>query len=256
MIAEKIISILVVILSLTVLLAIGLPDESLEPEVTMIVEGVPELSGLAWDPRLRHLVAVTDEGQILRMSLDGEILLRAESAGRDLEAASISADGARLLLLDEVGPGLCIADPATLEIAEELRIPSDDPRNLRFEGVLAQGGHVLLAREGGGIFRWSSVDPKRAPELIAATEAPLNDLTASADGEELLLLSRSRGLRLLSATGEPLGPWRRLRLRHAEGLAWVPGRGLYVVTDENPSRLALFARFHSWADLRRVLTAR
>jgi uncharacterized protein YjiK len=256
MIQEKIAPVVVVLLSATVILALSLPDGSLEPDFTTVVADTRELSGLCWDPERRQLVAVTDEGRILELSPAGEILRRRDTDGLDLEAVSLAADGTTLLILDEASPSLHAADPMTFELRTTVRIPSDDPANVRFEGVIGTDDHLLLAREGGGLFRWSPATPSAAPELVAATDAPLNDITASPDGEELLLLSRCRGLRLVSRRGEPLGPWKRLRLRRAEGLAWVPGRGLLVVTDENPSRLASFTHFHTWADLREALTTR
>jgi hypothetical protein len=69
----------------------------------------------------------------------------------------------------------------------------------------------------------------------------------------LLVISRDAGLRLYSAEGEALGPWQPVSHGRKEGAVFVPGHGLVVNLDEDPSLLLFFPDILNDASIKDLL---
>lgn len=109
---------LVLIVSVTVVGLSGKVDSKVEKN--LILGGViQEPSGITFHPDRRTLIAVGDEGQVVELTLDGEVTA-SRTIGGDLEA--ITADTHRKILyaVEEKEERLFLLDWETLEISSEI----------------------------------------------------------------------------------------------------------------------------------------
>jgi len=231
----------------------------LVPDEVFTLKGLPEISGLVYLEKKGVLLAVSDAGLAGEISLDGRLLRRRKMEARDLEGVALLPDGKSALVVDEQGQRLLRVGLDQFELQGASPIRTRVPRhskNRAMEGVaLLPGGRgaILLQEEHPCALVWTDLAGKGLGKVVLLNSKSASDLLLHTETSELVVLSRERGLRLLNLQGDPLGPWHPLRVRHAEGLALVPGQGLYVALDKVPGRLALFRQLDSWERLRAFL---
>ena len=231
--------------------------DRLEPDETMVLSGFPELSGLAWMPRRGTLLAVSDEGFVGELSLDGNLVRRRRFEGRDLEGVMLVEGGETALLLDEGRGRLLRLRISDFEVLSESGLPAESmgstSPNRSYEGLCAgpaPGSLTLLNEDPPVLAAWD-----RHADRVSVTDV-LSCGMASAvmrdpSGRILVLLSRDSGLARME--GARIGAWRPVADLFLEGMALVPGVGLFVAVDRKPSRLLLFRSLDSWRKLLEAL---
>jgi hypothetical protein len=138
--------------------------------------------------------------------------------------------------------------------------PDADSANSRYEGLANVGaeGRILLVNESPPML--VEVDPSKSPgeEMLVFRRLDARNVSAillAPGGDEIVLVSRDDGLRLVRRDGTPVGRWHRVASRRIEGIALVPEVGLFLAEDLQKSRLLLFRRFKTWDALRAFLVS-
>jgi len=130
--------------------------------------GAREPSGIACDARSGHLFLVGDEGRLVELDAEGQVLARHKVKG-DIEDVAIHGPSGRLVLLSERKSVLVVFDPARGEERREVRL--DDTallgqapllKNQGFEGLAFREDKAL---SGGGLFY---LVHQRAPAMVVA----------------------------------------------------------------------------------------
>lgn len=233
------------------------PPRGLKPDQVMVVKGAPELSGLAWHPGRETLFGVSDEHYMAEIDAEGKVLRRRDYPGRDLEDLCLLPGEVEFFVVEERGSALLTVRAEDLEILASRPLPPISRAvslNKRYEGMAydANRGRLFLLNEQQPAVL---VEMELEPEPRVLREVDLDCSEANAvllppGGEELVILSKTHGLRLYARDGTPRSPWRALAVGRAEGAAIIPGRGLYVASDDVPSRIAVFRGLDSWDKLR------
>jgi uncharacterized protein YjiK len=227
-----------------------LADGALHADLEVEVLGLSELSGLAWLEAGRVLVGVGDGGEIAEIGLDGRTSAHVRT-GEDLEDVALAAPG-ELLVLEEKGSRLERRSWPGGELVESRTLArfGHASANRGFEGLGAGDGALWVAsEEHPAAFRRVDAPPEEAAIRVTGATS-LSAILVGPGGEELLLLSRERGLLLVTSEGEAFGPWRPVVGSNLEAAAFAEGFGLVLGSDEVRSRLHLFRRYPGWADLR------
>lgn len=88
-------------------------------------------------------------------------------------------------------------------------------------------------------------------EPVHIIGAPSVNAVLAGHCDELLLLSRDYGLRLLAPDSQYAGEWKAvLHGDNMEGVVFVEGVGLIICEDRAPSRLLIFLKLKTWEDIR------
>lgn len=220
------------------------------------IGGLPEPSGLVLLPSGKSFLCVSDERWIAEIDLDGRVIDLLEYPDSDLEAVCLAADGESVLVIEERKLELLHFGWNPLRLLDVVSIKgrmntADD--NLGPEGLdLLPGGDLVLAVESAP----ASVLLLRpdGTSLEIFLDAPsVSEVVHLKGSGKYLLLSRERGLLVMDRDGRFSRDWLKLPGNSLEGLAIVPGRGLYVANDRDPGEFLLFSRFPDEESLLRAL---
>lgn len=233
-------------------------DGALVPDRIDVLRDLAELSGLAWNPETSSLVAVTDEGRVADLGVNGTLRSSRAFFRKDLEDVCWDPARKELCILEEKGSRLFRVAPDTLRLLDARHVLRSGAggRNHNHEGLAlaATPDRAYLASESRPA-AFAAVEPgAHEPGCRMLTGASsLTALVASPGGDELLLVSRERGLMIVTTSGRSLTPWRRVAAASVEAAALVPGEGLVLGTDERRSRLLWFRGLDAWGRLKEVL---
>ena len=232
-------------------------DATIRPDETLLLEGVREPSGLAWDERSQTLLVASDAGALVRVDDEGHVLQRQAFEEDDLEAVCLDPHSGHYLLLSERKSNVIEVDDVTLApigCTHLARLPRCFHRNAGFDGLC-----TLDASERTCVIK--EKDP--AALVIIDHDRPVRTVildAPSASGvlllkrfHEMVVVSRERGLRLLTREGRPLGPWKAVAATHVESIALIPGHGLYFAQDTIPGKLLVSRTLDSEEKLREAL---
>lgn len=217
----------------------------LRPERVVVVEGFPDISDLAWLEERQSFIAVSDEGLIGEVDLAGNVLQLKQMPGYDLESVStVPGQRDQVLVMDECGARLLWFSVPDLEVIREQKLPEAalvaDSCNKQIEGMALQGDEgMVLANEGPAMLLFFDRALQRLSHTVEVDTQYISEVIELFDGS-LLVVSRDAGLRLYSATGKTLGPWRKVSHGFIEGGTFVPGEGLVLCVDRDPSKLLFF----------------
>lgn len=250
------------VVALLVYLVFGRPGVHV-PDATYRDSALVEPSGVVWLPGRECLLVVSDELYVAEMTLEGKTIRRQPTGGRDLEDVVLLPGGEEALVVDERKPAVVRLRLRDLKLGKEVMLPAvpDTDPNRRYEGIacLQRDRRLLLVNERPGRLvevevDWDAGTARRVREAKVDTKT-LSGLVVSPDLQEIVVLSRSKGLRLLEISGKPLGPWHRIDAERLEGLTLVPGKGLVLVDDERAGAIHVFEGIDTWSRLREFLLA-
>lgn len=217
----------------------------LQPDTVLTIDGFPEISGLRWLPERQTLVAVSDEGFIGEVDLQGNVVTANQLIGYDMESViTVPGQPDQALVMGECGARRLWFSMPDYKVLRVEPLPDDavitDTCNNRIEGF-AWHGHdgLVLANQGPATLLFFNRDLTELRKTVSLDVELINEVISLYDGS-LLVVSRDDGLRVYSADGEPLGPWRRVSNVFIEGAAFVPGHGLILSADTDPSQLLFF----------------
>ncbi len=216
----------------------------LRPESVVTVENFADISDLAWLEERQTLIAVSDENLIGELDLDGNVLALRSYPGYDLESVSVIAGRSdRVLVMDECGGRLLWFSIPQLDLVRVQALPVEalvsDSCNKQIEGMAFVADGLVLANEYPASLQFFDRKLPRLRSSVSLDTKTISEVIALYDGT-LLVVSRDAGLRLYSAEGEALGPWRAVSEGFIEGGVFVPGRGLVLCVDRDPSKLLFF----------------
>ncbi len=227
-----------------------IPLPILTPDWRVTLADVDGGSGLAFCAATRTLALVTDQGELCELSLEGVVLRRRFLAGSDFEDLAFTPDGQRLIIISERRHELVTVDWASLKVVSERALPLLSPEghsNKRFEGLAVdpRDGSLWVAHERpGAIMTFDPTTESTTVRLI--NDSDVSAILASPDGRQLVVVSREQGLRLYGEDGHPIGDWLAIDAQRVEGIAFVPGVGLLMVQDFNPTMLLRFGSMPTW----------
>ena len=249
---------LVVVLAfLLVILALDLVSQwsRLRPAKVVTMENFRQISGLAWLEDRKTLIAVGDKGLIGEVDLEGKVLALRSYPGYDMESVTVLPGRTdQVLVVEECSGRLLWFSVPELEVVREQVLPEaariSKTCNKQIEGLAMHGNDgIVLANEGPAtllFFDRALTDLRRS---VSIDTRYISEVIALYDGT-LLVVSRDAGLRLYSAEGEALGPWQPVSHGRKEGGAFVPGHGLVVSVDSDPSLLLFFPDIRNDASIK------
>ncbi|MFN2376741.1 MAG: SdiA-regulated domain-containing protein [Candidatus Binatia bacterium] len=180
-----------------------------------------EPSGIVYHPQRNSLFIVGDEGAIGEVSLDGRLLRQFHFSG-DLEAVTVDPRSGLLYVVREAHEIIFEIRPDNFKILRRFTIDrsyNGDPNFLRRGGDGIEGLTFVPDEnhpEGGSLWAVNQFDP---PVLVQL------DIALRTSKEKFLTARIARALPVDSA---PLS-----------GLAWEPGRGVFLVTSSLWKRLVV-----------------
>lgn len=225
------------------------------------VEGVREPSGVAFDPRSRHLFVVGDEGSLVELTLAGSVV-RSHPVKGNLEDVAVHTPTGDLILLSEQKSELLLYDPSgqmerrriKLERAALLGIEPGD-KNSGFEGLAFRedprqpgGGIVFLTHQRfPAMIVAVAFDPGRptgslgADAVLGRWPVPLyDDLTAITyvpSLDRLLVIAEKKDRLLVMRPEGGLEEEMPLPGQQQEGLCLDGDGDLWVADDEGKALL-------------------
>lgn len=229
------------------------------PSRTFVIDGVREISGIAWIESTNTLMAVGDEGIIAEISLDGRILRQRKHKGCDFEdLVVVGPDDVRLI--EERKGDVFRIDLKTFDVRLLGRIdrPFGGNRALNrgYEGISYADGKYYLALEDKPVAVIEADPGSNEPTHTTAVAATSLSGIVAAGQDRFLLIARSRGLALWSPKDGMVTSWTTLTGTNIEGGCLVPGRGLFLCEDSVPSVFYVYEDVTSWTELERRLRAR
>ena len=240
---------------------------SLEPDRIIEVTGVAGSSGVVYLPGHGALLGVSDSGQVTLFDLDGRIRRQRTFYGRtgkkrqprDFEGVTLDRDTDYAWLIDETNRRLVRLHIDSLSLGK--RVPLRTPAlplispNKQFEGLTRmENGEFALAHEASPAALLVCTRSGHCGKPTHILDAPSVSEVIAGEGDELVLVSRQYGLRLWSVVAPYESTWRLIRRgSNVEGGALVPGFGLVLTEDRDPTRLLVFSSLKSWADVRNAL---
>jgi uncharacterized protein YjiK len=229
------------------------------PDRVVTVEGVKGLSGIVYRPDTATLVGLAGRGEVVEMDLEGRVLRRSRSGNAALKDIVQAAQPGYALLFDARGQRVLRLRLFDLSVVE------DDAISAAGSPPETAGGDFDGIARAGEALQWVLVNESHPASLAFTPDLQykarktylpgtpsVSGVISDASGN-LLLLSRESGLAMLSAGGGHRGAWRPINVEGAAGVALVPGRGLIVCTDTNPSELLIFRDLSSWQRIRDAL---
>ena len=240
---------------------------SLVPDRIIEVAGVACNSGLVYVPDRGALLGVGDSGQVTLIGLDGQILdqrtyYEPRESGkepRDFEAVTLGPEPGYAWLLDEANRHLVELRIDDLSLGREISLDAEvlpsASHNKQFEGLArTDNGDWVLAHEALPTALLLCEPGGHCPGPVRILDAPSVSDVIVGERRELLLISREYGLRLVPSVESRESSWRLvLGGSNVEGGALVPGFGLVLTEDREPTRLLLFTRLTSWEHVRQAL---
>ena len=217
----------------------------LRPARVVTVGNFPQISDLAWLEDRKTFIAVSDEGLIGEVDLEGNVLALRSYSGYDMESVTVLPGRTdQVLVVDEGRGRLLWFSVPELDVVREQALPDEafisESYNKQIEGLALHGDDgIVLANEGPAtllFFDRALTDLRRS---VSIDTRYISEIIALYDGS-LLVVSRDAGLRLYSAEGEALGPWQPISHGRKEGGVFVPGHGLIISVDSDPSLLLFF----------------
>jgi hypothetical protein len=232
---------------------------TLSPGSILTIENFADISGLAYLPNTRTLLAVGDDGLIGEVDMKGNILSRRSYSEYDFESVIVLPErDDQVLVIDEKGSRLVWFSVPGLNIVHEQDLP-DEARigttlNKQIEGIaLFKKDEFVLANEGPATLLFLNRNLNELIRSVSLGTHYISGLVPLYD-DSLLVISRDAGLRMYSATGEPLGPWRQVREGFIECGVFVPDHGLVLCVDRDPSKLLFFPEFRNDISLKEFFT--
>jgi len=239
---------LFLIISVTVVGLSGKEESGLKRN--QILRGViQEPSGLTYHPDRGTLIAVGDEGQVVELSLDGEVIAE-KVVGGDLEA--ITADPHRKILyaVEEKEERLFLLDWDTLELKSEIDLKPlaqeaglSRDRNDGFEAIAFQPAgegrttdRLLLGHQHRPVAILSIGIEGNPPELsflkrIDVDVSEVADLSYDPTGDDLwLLCDKGDKIYKIDESGSILSS-RSIPGDAQEGLAFSPSGDFFIADD-------------------------
>ena len=231
----------------------------LVPDLIVTVQGVKGLSGIVYRPDTATLVGLAGRGEVDEMDLEGKVLRKFQSGNAALNGIAPAAQPGYALLVDARGRRVLRLRLSDLSVVEDDAISATgsppDTAGGGFDSIALAGEalqRVLVkGRHPASLAFMPDLQHKVRTTYLPGA-ASLSGVISDAAGN-LLLLSRESGLAMLSAGGGHRGAWRPVNVEGAAGVALVPGRGLIVCTDTNPSELLVFSDLSSWQRIRDAL---
>ena len=243
---------------LLVVLATGCGSTK-EPNRRFATNTIKELSGLVPTKNGQGLYGVADNGVLVETDLEGTILKRLEFKNEDLEGITWGRDG-ELWLLSERTAKVFRVDPETFEKKGRFRLPIYPEReddNKSYEGIAFDGkSRLYLVNERPAVLV-TMEQKKKKWKIVEQTVLParrVNDLMLLSDNRGFVLIARDRGLRLLDFECRAQGEWYGVQEINLEGLALVPGKGLFLASDQDPAVLVALENFKSEDDVWNILS--
>lgn len=239
--------IVVVLAFLLVTLALDMVSQwsKLRPANVVTVKNFPQISDLAWLEDRKTFIAVSDKGMIGEVDLEGNVLALRKYSGFDMESVTVLPDRTdQVLVVDECSSRLLWFSVPEFDVVREQALPDEarisEKCNKQIEGMSLHGDDgIVLANERPAtllFFDRALTDLRRS---VSIDTRYISEVIALYDGT-LLVVSRDAGLRLYSAEGDALGPWQPISHGRKEGGVFVPGHGLVVCVDTDPSLLLFF----------------
>ena len=204
---------------------------------------LPELSGIVYDEEQQCLFAVSDQGWVGELDLEGRLLRRRHlKRGWDLEDLCLSPDGSRLLIVEERKRQLIEVDRDSFEVLRRRKLPQPwkSAINLGYEGIDLLDDKTLVLAHQDDPAALVFVDVESL-ELKGQLELPVENLAALRcrdEGALFLLLVEDEALVAVDRLGQLQGPRLALPSPNPEGLAIV-GTRIYIAQDDDPSRIQL-----------------
>ena len=217
----------------------------LRPDHVVTVDNFPDISDLAWLENRQSFIAVSDEGLIGEVDLEGNVLALRSYPDHDLESVTVLPSRTdQVLVMDECGGRLLWYSVPELEVIREQMLPDaaliSDSCNKQIEGMALHGDDgIVLANERPPSLLFLDRRLSKLSRSVSIGKQYISEVIALYD-DSLLVVSRDLGLRLYSAEGKALGPWRAVSHGFIEGGVFVPGHGLVLCVDRDPSLLLFF----------------
>ena len=217
----------------------------LRPAKVVTVENFRQISDLAWLEDSKTFIAVSDKGLIGEVDLEGNVLAMREYTDYDMESVTVLPGRTdQVLVMDECSSRLLWFSVPELEMVREQALPDEafisKKCNRQIEGLALHGDDgVVLANEHPATLLFFDRALTKLRRSVSTDTRYISEVIALYDGT-LLVVSRDAGLRLYSAEGEALGPWQSVSHGRKEGGTFVPGHGLVLCIDEDPSLLLFF----------------
>ena len=217
----------------------------LRPAKVVTVENFRQISDLAWLEDSKTFIAVSDKGLIGEVDLEGNVLSMRLYTDYDMESVTVLPGRTdQVLVMDECSSRLLWFSVPELEMVREQALPDEafisKKCNRQIEGLALHGDDgVVLANEHPATLLFFDRALTKLRRSVSTDTRYISEVIALYDGT-LLVVSRDAGLRLYSAEGEALGPWQSVSHGRKEGGTFVPGHGLVLCIDEDPSLLLFF----------------
>ncbi len=231
----------------------------------VVLPEFPQISGIVYWPEHATLIGVGDGadglGQISEFTLSGEMIRTQTYAHYDLEDIMLTGEQGYAMVTDERSRRVLKVRLSDLAIVEETtiaypRFPGQG-HNHQFEGITKPKGApgFVFANENNPTALLYFSDLHAPPEWVSVLGAKTVSSVITDDRGNMLLVSRDNGLLLTTPEGSPLGEWHPVRGKHMEGVAFVPGVGLIICTDETPGQLLILSTLDSWEAIRHALSS-
>ena len=230
----------------------------LRPAHVVTVENFRQISDLAWLEDSKTFIAVGDKGLIGEVDLQGNVLALRYYSGYDMESVTVLPERTdQVMVMDECGGRLLWFSVPDLDVVREQGLPEtaliSDRCNKQIEGMALQGDDgIVLANERPATLLFFDHALTNIKRSVSIDTRYISEVIELYDGT-LLVISRDAGLRLYSAEGKALGPWQPVGYGRKEGAVFVPGHGLVVNIDTDPSLLLFFPDIRNDASIKDLL---